>query len=92
MTKGAPHHDQMPALRRIEGQVRGVQRMVQHRAYCVDILNALAAARGALLRVEAGILKDHLHACVREALQRGTPRDRERKLQEIYGLFRTLRK
>ena len=90
--KGASHHSQLAALRRIEGQVRGVQRMVSERQYCVDILNAIAAARGALRKVEAVILKQHLEACVRQTVLGRSRREKDRKLREIYELFRSLRK
>jgi DNA-binding FrmR family transcriptional regulator len=90
--KGASHHGQLAALRRIEGQVRGVQRMISERKYCVDVLNAIAAARGALRKVEAVILKEHLEACVRQAVFGGSRGDKDRKLREIYGLFRSLRR
>ena len=82
----------MTALRRIEGQVRGVQRMIDEQRYCVDILNATAAIRGALRKVEAAILKSHLNACVKDALIGKSLRLKEIKLQEIYGLMETLRK
>lgn len=92
MKKGACHHDKLVALRRIEGQVRGIIKMVEDGRYCVDILNAVAAIRGALKKVEGQILKDHLNACARQAFDGKSKAEKETKLKEIYGLFESLRK
>lgn len=92
MKKGTCHHGRMIALRRIEGQVRGIQKMIDEGRYCVDILNACAAVRGALRKVEAVMLKDHLNACARKAFEGDSVREKEIKLEEIYKLFETLRK
>lgn len=92
MKKGTCHHDKLVALRRIEGQVRGVIKMVEDGRYCVDILNATAAIRGALKKVESEILKGHLDACVRNAFDGPSQKEKENKLQEICGLFESLRK
>ena len=90
--KGVCHHDQLMLLRRIEGQVRGVQRMIEGQRYCVDILNAIGAIRGALRKVEATILKDHLNACVKYAFNGRSRREKDVKLKEIFGLLEGLRK
>ena len=68
--KDNPSHEQnLIALRRIEGQVRGIQRMIENREYCIDILNQIHAVKGALGRVEEKILKKHLQNCVTEAVK-----------------------
>lgn len=92
MKKGTCHHDQLVALKRIEGQVRGIIGMIEDRRYCVEILNAIAAIRGALKKVEAGILTGHLDACVRNAFDGQSEKEKETKLREICGLFESLRK
>lgn len=92
MKKGTDQKDNLVALRRIGGQVRGVQKMVEEQRYCIDILNALGAIGGALKKVEADILKNHLNACVRHAIEGNSTRDKEAKLEEIYRLFKGLRK
>ncbi|MFZ5801613.1 MAG: metal-sensitive transcriptional regulator [Candidatus Omnitrophota bacterium] len=92
MKKGTPHDDQLVALRRIAGQVRGIQRMIETRRYCVDILNAIAAIRGALKTVEAKILKDHLNACAKQAFEGRSQAKKTEHLNEIYRLFESLRK
>ena len=56
-------------LRRIEGQVRGVQRMVDEEAYCIDVLTQISAATRALQSVALELLDDHLGSCVREAIE-----------------------
>ena len=58
-------------LRRIEGQVRGVQRMVDEEAYCIDILTQIASVVAALEKVGAILLKDHIEHCVRESIEKG---------------------
>ncbi len=88
MKRGTDQTDKLVALRRIEGQVRGIHRMVEDRRYCVDILNALGAVRGALKNVEAKILKDHLNACVKHAFEGRSTKDKKAKLEEIHALFR----
>ena len=59
MKKNPSHKDNIVALRRIEGQVRGVQKMIEDGKYCIDILNQINAVKGALGRVEEKILKKH---------------------------------
>jgi CsoR family transcriptional regulator, copper-sensing transcriptional repressor len=59
-------------LRRIEGQVRGLQRMVEDDAYCIEILTQVTAASNALKKVAVGLLDDHIRHCVVEQTERGT--------------------
>lgn len=74
-------------LRRIEGQVRGVQRMVEEDRYCVDILVQLAAIRAALDEVGLMVLADHVRGCVADAVRRG---DGEPVIAELLGAVRRL--
>jgi DNA-binding FrmR family transcriptional regulator len=60
-------------LRRIEGQVRGLQRMVDEDAYCIDVLTQVSATTRALQQVALGLLEDHLGHCVRQAVEAGGP-------------------
>jgi DNA-binding FrmR family transcriptional regulator len=62
-------------LRRIEGQVRGVQRMVDEESYCVDILTQIASVVSALEKAGAILLKDHVEHCVRESIEKGEGAD-----------------
>jgi DNA-binding FrmR family transcriptional regulator len=68
-------------LRRIEGQVRGISRMVDEDVYCIDVLTQVSAATKALQAVALGLLTDHLGHCVREATLTGGP-EAETKLKE----------
>ncbi len=92
MKKGANQKARLVALRRIEGQIRGVQKMIEEGRYCIDILRALGAAGGALKTVEAEILKGHLNACVKHALEGTSKKEKEAKLDELYQLFKGARK
>jgi DNA-binding FrmR family transcriptional regulator len=75
-------------LRRIEGQVRGVQRMIEEEAYCVDVLTQISSYIAASERVASLVLKDHMDHCVREALEDGTKAEEKvRELQEAVERF-----
>ena len=60
-------------LRRIEGQVRGLQRMIEEDTYCIDVLTQVSAATSALQSVAVGLLNDHIHHCVSDAVAAGGP-------------------
>jgi DNA-binding FrmR family transcriptional regulator len=76
------HKDAVQArLRRIEGQVRGLQRMVDEDAYCIDVLTQVSAATKALQAVALELLDDHLGHCVRDAINAGGP-DADAKVAE----------
>ena len=70
-------------LRRIEGQVQGIQRMVEDDKYCVDILLQLAAVQGAVEQVEKLLLGQHIESCVAAAMRSGNARERQRKIGEL---------
>ena len=74
-------------LNRIEGQVRGVARMVDEDRYCIDVLTQLQAVRAALRRVESEILKDHLDHCVTDALLDGDEPARRAKAAELIAVL-----
>ena len=73
--------DHLKRLRRIEGQVRGIARMVESDAYCIDVLTQVSAATRALENVALLLLEDHLDHCVRDAARRGGP-EADAKLAE----------
>ncbi len=79
---------EMPRLKRLVGQVEGVQRMIEQRRYCLDILAQLRAIRSAAHAIEANILEAHLNACVSEALTQGSKEERGKKIAELKGLYR----
>lgn len=62
------HKDQIKSLKRIEGQVRGIQKMIDNGKYCMDILNQIRAVKGAITTVEGKILKTHLKQCIKDSL------------------------
>ncbi len=70
-------------LKRIEGQVGGLLRMIDDDRYCVDVLTQLNAVRAALHRVEAEILRDHVSHCVVDAFASGNPLDQRQKVEEL---------
>jgi DNA-binding FrmR family transcriptional regulator len=74
-------------LTRIEGQVRGVARMVEEDRYCIDILNQIQAVKAALKKVEEQVLKDHAAHCVAHAIASGDTRDQTQKFSELVELF-----
>jgi CsoR family transcriptional regulator, copper-sensing transcriptional repressor len=78
-------------LNRVEGQVRGIARMVEQDRYCIDILTQLHAVRAAVRRVEAELLKTHLEHCVADAMASGDAAERDRKTAELIELMDRLR-
>jgi len=86
------HNDQLVFLKRIEGQVKGIQRMIEDKRYCVDILTQLHSIVGAILRVEDKILKKHLEGCVVKALKGRSEVEKQRKIDEIVELISRFRK
>lgn len=74
-------------LSRIEGQVRGVARMVEEDRYCIDVLTQLQAVRAALAKVETEILRDHLGHCIEGAIVSGDKDDQRAKAAELIQLL-----
>jgi DNA-binding FrmR family transcriptional regulator len=74
-------------LSRIEGQVRGVARMVEEDRYCIDILTQIQAVRAALGKVESELLKDHLNHCIVAAIEGGDPEEQRRKAGELIQIL-----
>ena len=74
-------------LKRIEGQVRGVQQMVAEERYCIDILHQIQAIKSALAKVESQVLKDHAACCVAEAIASGDAAEQREKFEELVDLF-----
>lgn len=70
-------------LKRIEGQVGGLLRMVEEDRYCVDILTQINAVRSALHKVEEQILRDHVSHCVAGAFTSGNPVEQRHKIEEL---------
>ena len=84
---GTDHRSVLPRLRRIEGQVRGIGRMVEDDRYCMDILIQLQAVKAALKKVEDQVLKEHASHCVSDAIASGDPAEQRQKFSELVDLF-----
>ena len=74
-------------LGRIEGQVRGLSKMVEDERYCIDIVTQISAVRAALRRVEEEILKDHVSHCVEHAIASGDKSDQRNKIAELMAVI-----
>jgi DNA-binding FrmR family transcriptional regulator len=85
--KHAVHTGQLHRLRRIEGQLGGLVRMVEEGRYCVEILTQLRAARAALKRVEDSVLREHVEHCVAQAIRSGTAGEQRAKVDELLGVL-----
>ncbi|HJR53628.1 MAG TPA: metal-sensitive transcriptional regulator [Gemmatimonadota bacterium] len=79
-------------LRRIEGQVRGIQKMVEEGRYCVDVMTQIDAVAAALARVQDGVLESHLEHCVAGALEGEDPDARREKVDEVVTLLKKYRR
>jgi CsoR family transcriptional regulator, copper-sensing transcriptional repressor len=86
------HEEEIVRLRRIEGQVRGIQKMIADKRYCMDILTQLASVSGALKSVEENILGRHLRGCVSDSFKDGSEEDRIRKIDEVIDALGKFRK
>ncbi len=75
------HKDQLNSIKRIEGQLRGVAKMIDQEKYCIDILDQIKAIRSAISTVEGNILKKHLKACVKGTL--GSEKSFDEKMEEL---------
>ena len=72
---------------RIEGQVRGLAKMVEEDRYCIDVITQIAAVRAALDRVEDEILRDHVAHCVERAVESGNKSEQRKKIAELIEVF-----
>lgn len=70
-------------LNRIEGQIRGLSRMVEEDRYCIDVVTQISAARAALDRVEIELLQAHVAHCVEHAIQSGSRSEQRKKVEEL---------
>jgi DNA-binding FrmR family transcriptional regulator len=85
--KHATHTQQLGRIRRVEGQIGGVARMVEEQRYCVDILTQLRAARSALKRIEEAILRDHIEHCIASAFKSGRRSEQAEKIDELLDVI-----
>jgi DNA-binding FrmR family transcriptional regulator len=93
--KEFPLQDNREIIRRLktaEGHVRGIQRMIDEGAYCIDVIRQIQAVQAALNRVSSEILDQHLNSCLITAVRGDDPAERERVLKEISDVFETASK
>jgi len=86
------NEETLKRLKIVEGHMRGVIRMVEEDAYCIDVIRQIQAVQAALNKVSAAILENHLDSCVTTAIRGDNPAERERVLKEIADVFETATK
>lgn len=86
------HKEQLVFLKRIEGQIRGVQKMIEEERYCIDILTQLQSVVGAILRVEDKIFQRHLEGCMARALKDKSGIEKQKKIDEVMKLINRFRR
>ncbi len=86
------HEEELVRLRRIEGQIRGIQKMIEEKRYCVDILTQLTSIVGAIKSVEENILERHLKGCVHQSFIKGSKEDKARKINEVVDVLKKFRR
>jgi CsoR family transcriptional regulator, copper-sensing transcriptional repressor len=87
----ASKEQRLNRLHRVEGQVRGVTRMVEDDRYCIDVLTQLQAVRAALAKVETEIIKEHLGHCIEGAIVSGDKDEQRKKAAELVELLERAR-
>jgi CsoR family transcriptional regulator, copper-sensing transcriptional repressor len=81
------HDDPIRRLKTVEGHIRGIQRMLDEDAYCIDVIRQIQAVQSALSKVSGIILEKHLHSCLINAVRGEDESERERVLKEIANVF-----
>jgi DNA-binding FrmR family transcriptional regulator len=81
------HENQLVRLKKVEGQIRGIQTMIDERRYCMDILPQIRAVTGAMRKIESGILASHLLHCVNDAITSNKTKKDALKIKEKERLF-----
>lgn len=81
------HSDKLPSLNRIEGQIKGIKKMIEDRRYCVDILTQLKAVKAAIHKVEQEVLKTHIEHCLVNAVQSQNEYEIHAKIDELMQLI-----
>ena len=92
MKQSTTHEEHLQFLRKIEGQIGGIQKMIQEKRYCVDILTQIRSIIGALYRVENEIFRKHLDGCVVRALKGKSEAEKQKKINEVIELIQKFRK
>ena len=83
------HDSSLKRLKTVEGHIRGIQRMVEEDAYCIDVIRQIQAVQAALNKISTQILDEHLNSCLITAVRGEDAGERERVLKEIIDVFET---
>ena len=86
------HEEAEKRLKNVEGHLRGIERMIDENAYCIDVIHQIQAVQAALNKINAMILEEHLNSCVITAIRGEDAAERERVLKEITSVFDTANK
>lgn len=86
------HENVLNRLKTAEGHLRGIQRMVEEDAYCIDIIRQIQAVQSALNKVSSILLENHLNTCLITAVRGENPQERERVLREIVDVYEAMSK
>jgi DNA-binding FrmR family transcriptional regulator len=86
------HDSALKRLKTVEGHIRGIQRMVEDDAYCIDVIRQIQAVQAALNKISTQILDEHLNSCLITAVRGEDAAERERVLKEIIDVFETATK
>jgi len=81
------HENALQRLKTVEGHIRGIERMIEDDAYCIDVIRQIQAVQAALNKVSTIILNEHLNSCLITAVRGDDPDERERVLREITDVF-----
>jgi DNA-binding FrmR family transcriptional regulator len=81
------HEENLTRVNRIEGQVRGIKRMIEEREYCIDIITQIQAVQAALGAIGGRILRKHIEHCVSDAMVSGSAQERDAKIDELMHVF-----
>ena len=90
--KGTSHKASLSRVNRIEGQVRGIGKMIEEEKYCIDILTQVKAVRSALKSLELEVLESHLNCCLKKAIEAGAKDDLNEKVEEILTVIKRVSK
>lgn len=82
------HSGELGRLRKVNGQIQGIEKMILSRRYCPEIVQQIRAARSALQALEVEILRGHLSACIKTSAREDAPREFEKKLEELMELVK----
>lgn len=86
------HDEELNRLRKIEGQIPGIQKIIEEKRYCIDILTQISSTVGALKSVEENILERHIKGCVNQTFKKGSREDRAEKNDEVIEMLKKFRK